>query len=223
MEEIATQLLLQLLEELLEKLTKEGIKWIMKKVTDEAGRVVTQIITMVDTDGDGIEETEQVIYTLDTLMPDLSDDYFIVNDGEEIGVGFPALRPVDSFDVVPLLDDGDIISYNGEGFLIDLDGDGLIDEPVYPVPIDFTGDGEDDFFVVVDDDDNGLPDVAPTLPFYPIGSDGYYEIIGKTDDISIMDKPLDNYNVTEGLLALILLFLGLNFIRGLFTRKDVYR
>ncbi len=222
MEEIATQLVLKLLEALIDKLAKEGIKWIMKKVTDEAGRVVTQIVTMVDTDGDGIEDTEQVIYTLDTLMPDLSDDYFIVNDGDDIGIGFPALRPVDASDVIPLLGN-DIISYNGEGFLIDLDGDGLIDEPVYPVPIDFTGDGEDDFFVIVDDDDNGLPDVAPTLPFYPIGSDGYYEIIGKTDDLGIMDKPLDNYSVTEGLLALILLFVGLNFVRGLFTRKDVFR
>lgn len=39
----------------------------------------------------------------------------------------------------------------------------------------------------------------------------------------IMDKKLDNYSVTEGLLALVLLFTAVNFVRGLFRRKDIYR
>ena len=39
----------------------------------------------------------------------------------------------------------------------------------------------------------------------------------------VMEKKLDNYSVTEGLLALILLFTVINFIRGLFTRKDYLR
>ncbi len=39
----------------------------------------------------------------------------------------------------------------------------------------------------------------------------------------IMEKKLDNYSVTEGLLALVLLFTVINFVRGLFRRKDIYR
>ncbi len=39
----------------------------------------------------------------------------------------------------------------------------------------------------------------------------------------IMNKKLDNYSVTEGLLALVLLFTAINFVRGLFRRKDIYR
>lgn len=221
MEEIAVQIALQLLEELLKKLAEEGIKWIMKKVTDEAGRVVTQIVTMVDTDGDGVEETEQVIYTLETMLPDLSDEYSIVNNGDEIGIGKPALRPINISDVVPLTDYSNFISSNGQSFTIDVDGDGD-NEIVAPVPIDFDVDGHNDIVEVVDDDNNGLPDASPAVPFYPIGSEGYNAIVEKTSD-GIMTKSLDNYSVSEGLLALILLFLGLNFVRGLFTRKDVYR
>lgn len=42
-------------------------------------------------------------------------------------------------------------------------------------------------------------------------------------DNGVMNKNLDNYSVTEGLLALLVLFSVLNFIRGLFARKDVFR
>lgn len=222
MEELLMQLLLQALERALMELAEEGIKWIVKKVTDEAGRVTSQIIYMLDTDGDGVGDTEQIVYTLEHIMPDLSEGFCICNDGDEIGIGYPALRLVDASEVLPMLDPSDIISGSDEGFLIDLDGDGLIDEPVYPVPIDYTGDGQDDFFVVVDDDDNGLPDAAPTLPFYPIGSDGYYEIVGREDE-GIMTKDINDYSVSEGLLLLLLLISAGFAVRSLFHRKEFFK
>ncbi len=39
----------------------------------------------------------------------------------------------------------------------------------------------------------------------------------------IMDKPIDYYSVTEGLLLLLLGVSVVFFIRSLFKRKDVYR
>ncbi len=39
----------------------------------------------------------------------------------------------------------------------------------------------------------------------------------------IMNKRVDNYSVTEALLAAILLFTFLNFVRGLFRRSDYFK
>lgn len=39
----------------------------------------------------------------------------------------------------------------------------------------------------------------------------------------IMNKQVDNYSVSEALLAAILLFTFLNFVRGLFRRSDYFK
>lgn len=131
--------------------------------------------------------------------------YSLVNQGDQLGLGYPALKTLDSSDVLPYLKDLDIYLSDGDGFMIDLDRDGASDDILFPLPYDFTGDGIPDFQIVVDDDDNGVPDVAPDSPFYPVGSDEYIEIVERLSDegTPALEKHFSNYSVTEALLFLI--------------------
>lgn len=216
----------------LENAIKEGIKYVVRKVINEAGKAVIRFVA---------EGTEEIIYELDASVAQLSGVWnsmglALGNCGDEVGFGIPIYRLVSNnefssfLNIAPLAADDDtspdlpVLSYLGSTALVDIDGDGET-EPMLPIP-DFDGDGYDDWKTIVDDDDNGLPDLSPDLPFYPVGSDEFTYIVEqqtKQDDRPIMETPLDGYSVTEGLLALILLFTVLNFIRGLFTRKDVFR
>lgn len=166
-----------ILSEIISSLIDQGIKYLIKKGTDAFGNVITQIVVPVDEDGDGETDREDVIYSFDYLIPDDS-GYTLVNRGDEIGFGLPLYEPVDYFDIVPYL--SDTFSGNSNGYLIDLDADG---EPeVYkPLPFDVTEDGRDDWVLVVDDDENGIPDASPDSPFFPVGSEGYNQIISSED------------------------------------------
>lgn len=105
--------------------------------------------------------------------------------------------------------------------------------------------------IFVDEDGDGNPDY-PELPDYEIpvetekdtsiiivSPDGTMCIYDENGNIKaencdmayslwlsengVMEKKLDNYSVTEGLLFLIFLFTFINFLRSLFVRKDVFR
>lgn len=197
-------------------------KYTFEKVIDGV-KTVIKFIGGTDTDGDGSIDTEEDIYTLETALPlSLDNGLTLCNSGDEVGLGYPALRLVSAEDVLPYLQDTD---YTGDGnfFVTDLDGDGY-DDVLKPLPYDGDGDGVPDFQIFVDDDDNGLPDVSPQSPFYAIGTVEFNTYIEEaSSDRSIMDTPLDNYSVTEGLLLIVVIMLGLNFVRGLFARKDVFR
>lgn len=223
MEEYIISLILQALGAALEKAVEEGIKYVIKKVVDGAGNVVTKIIYEYDSDGDGVFDSEQEIYTLSTMIPDLDNGYCLCNKDDEIGLGLPQFKLVDGSEIADLVDT-DIVTGNDDGFIIDFDGDGENDDILVPLP-DFTGDGWADWGWLVDDDDNGLPDVSPYSPFYPVGSPEYNYVIEQQtpSEETILEKQFDCYNVTEGLLALLVLFSVFNFVRGLFTRKDVFR
>lgn len=223
MSDILIIIILQALEAALTKAIESGIEYIIKKVVDAAGNVITQIVYEYDSDGDGENDSEEIIYTLDIMIPDLEDGYCLCNKGNEIGLGLPQYKILDGFEISDLIGT-DIITGNDNGFIVDVDFDGENDDILIPLP-DFTGDGYDDWGWLIDDDNNGLPDVSPFAPFYPVGSEEYTYIIEQTaaDDTPIMEKPIDNYNVTEGLLALLVLFTALKFVWGLFTRKDVLR
>lgn len=196
---------------------------IVKKVVGGAGGFIVKFFRKVDSDGDGVSDGEEEIYTLDTPSLVLDNGFALVNnDDDEIGIGYPSLKLVDSNDLLPFIQDSDFTG-DGNSIFIDLDGDGA-NEVYKPAPYDGSGDGINDFTTVIDDDDNGLPDVSPHSPFYPVGSEEYETIVQKmSSDSHIMETPLDDYNVSEGLLLIIVILLGFNFVRGLFTRKDVYR
>ena len=58
--------------------------------------------------------------------------------------------------------------------------------------------------IIVDDNNNGLPDYCPTSPFYPIGSEGYQEIVeAHSQNVPALEKSFKNYTVSEALLFII--------------------
>lgn len=223
MEEIIITIILQALEAALAKAIEEGINYIVRKVVDAAGNVITEIVYQYDSDGDGTTDSEQVIYTLDTLIPSLDNGYCLCNKGNTIGLGFPQYQLVDGSEIADLIDT-DTITGNGNGFIVDLDNDGENDDILIPLP-DFTGDGIDDWGWLVDDDDNGLPDISPYSPFYPVGSEGYHDIVSRvtTEEYTIMNKPISEYTVTEGILLIFLIVGAFKLIGKAFRRKRVVK
>ena len=246
MEEILALILSQLLE--------AGIKYTIKKKVDEVGNNISQLVQLFDDDGDGEFDREEVIYTIESLIPDLSGDYCIVNnDDGKIGIGVPALSIVDNTDMADLLDD--VVAGTNNGVIVDAD--------IYvPLNYDTTGDGVNDWGKLIDSDDNGIPDAASDTPFYPVGSDGYNRIVNsrvgesgvdivlvssdgeiavydrngniKPEDVDtayatwvskngIMNKPFDNYSVTEGLLLLTFIVSLFAFFSGIFRKRRVMR
>ncbi len=195
--------------------------FLVKKSFDLDGNPIVKFIRKIDTTGDGILDGEEEIYTLDAPVLPLDNGYCLCNKDDEVGLGYPSLRIVDANEVLPVLQDTEFVG-RGDYIVTDLDGDGY-DDVLKPLPYDGDGDGLSDFQIIVDDDDNGLPDVSPYSPFYPVGSDEYTTIVQNTGDSRIMEKPLDDYTVSEGLLMIIVILLGFNFVRGLFARKDVFR
>ncbi len=182
-----------------------------KKVVDGFGRVVVKFFN------DNGEE----VCTLDNPVLTLDNGFTLVNKDDEVGLGYPSYRLVSSVDVLPVLQDSDHISA-GENIFTDLDGDGAFDDVLRPVPYDGDGDGVDDFEIIVDDDDNGLPDVAPYSPFYPIGSDGYQEIMETySDNVPALDKSFHNYTVSEALLFLIAFCAGIGVISKIIRRRKL--
>lgn len=256
MEQVIIQIILVALEQALASAVEGAINYIIRKVVDEAGRCVTEIVYQIDSDGDGTSDTEQVVYTLDTLIPSFSDGYCLCNDGDDIGVGLPQFDIIDGTTIADIISDVPTITGNSDGYLIDYDHDGEFDDVIIPLP-DFTGDGLGDWGLIIDDDDNGVPDASPDAPFYPVGSDGYDQIANgadgvdivlvssdgeiavydrngniKADDVDnayalwvsengIMNKPIKNYTVTEGLLFLSFVVGAFAFVAKAFRKRRV--
>ena len=251
--------LLAILSQLLEQAVLQYAKWEIKRKFDEVGKSCSEFVAYFDDDGDGIAEREQSVFTFDVSVPDFYNGYALVNKGDEIGLGFPEYEIVDSTEMASR------IANHNDGTITATEGYYLLDNDVYlPLPIDYDGDGETDWGMVLDVDHNGVPDASEDGPFYPVGSDDYNRIIStidqgsdggvdlvvvspegeiavydrngniKEEDVDtayatwvnkngVMNKKLDDYSVSEGLLLLLLLISGCFFIRGLFRRKDVFR
>lgn len=175
MEEVIGSILAQILSSLVEK----GIKYLIKKATDSLGNVITQIVLPVDSDGDGVTDYEDVLFSFDYLIPDSDSSYTLVNRDDEIGFGLPEFQPIDHNEIIEYLSDK--FSGNSDGYLIDRDSDGL-PEVYCPLPYDYTGDGVNDWGQLIDLDHNGIPDASPLAPFYPVGSDGYNQILNSDEN-----------------------------------------
>ncbi len=188
MEEIIITIIMTAVQKAVGYAVEHAIDYVVRKVVDAAGKVVTEIVYMVDSDGDGVGDTEQVVYTLDVMIPDFDDGYCLVNAGDDIGVGLPMYELIDGSTIGDYIDVNDpynlpTVTGNDDGYLVDLDNDGQDDDVLIPLP-DFTGDGLPDWGWLVDDDDNGLPDASPAAPFYPIGSDEYNTIVEQQGSIN---------------------------------------
>lgn len=248
----------------LEEALENAAEYVIKKGIDETGKVITKFVQQTDTDGDGVYDNEIVLHTLEMTIPDLSNGYCLVSDGDTVGLGMPMFELIDGMDITLYADTLDpsslpTVTANGNGYLLDADFDGDEDDVIVAMD-DLTGDGMQDFGLLVDADDNGIPDASRSAPYYPVGSPEYKQIIAQTSNIpsivvmspdgtmsvydtsgqitaedcdtayslwvaenGIMDKQLDNYSVTEGLLLCMLLLGGFYFVKSLFKRKDVYR
>lgn len=199
-----------------------GLVVSIRKFVDSFGNVSTQIYYRYDSNGDGELDSEEVIYNIESYIPDLNEPYQLVDKNGVIGIGYPMLRTIDSIEVTEAFSNSEYHSFTSDGYRIALQADGVLDDVVYALPFDFTGDGLNDFQIIVDDNDNGLPDYCPTSPFYPIGSEGYQEIVWKyADNDTIMDKPISRYSVTEGILLLIVIVGAFKLIGKAFRRKKV--
>lgn len=262
MEEILLNAILTALYKALEKAIADGIDYAIRKAVDVFGNYVTQIVQQIDTDGDGIADSEVVLHTMDILIPDLDNGYCIVNKGDKIGIGYPEFEVINGMEIYPYAEMWDPdstprITGNGDGYLLDMDDDGDWDDVVIPLP-DFSGDGIPEWGWVTDDDDNGVPDASGDAPFYPVGSEEYSAVIQSDNNApsiivmspdgtmsvydtngqltaedcdtayslwvsenGIMNKPLDNYSVTEGILFIGFWVGAFALIRKIFRRKRV--
>ena len=175
------EVIASLLSQLLEKLIVEYAKYYIRKQIDSIGNSFTQIVQYFDDDGDGETDREVVLAQFDVSVPDLSDDYCIVNKGDEIGLGLPKLEPFTADDIGSMVDD-EVFTGNSKGVYIG-------DDVYVPIPVDFDNDGSTDWGRVVDSDGNGVPDASPDAPFFPVGSDGYNQILsemGNGDGVDIV-------------------------------------
>ena len=166
---------------------EDGIKFVIEKAVDETGRVVSQLIQKIDTDGDGVYDSEVVIYELGTTIPDLDGGYCIVEDRGTIGIGLPSFQIVDGATMVDYvyMDDPfdcEIITGNADGYMLDMDHDGDNDDAVVPLQ-DFNGDFIADWGWVQDTNDNGIPDASKDAPFYAVGSQEYMDILKRSSNI----------------------------------------
>lgn len=117
---------------------------------------------------------------------------------------------------------------NDFAYILDLNGNGIPDadpdSPFYPI------DSPDYKRIISTRTNGGIIIISSdgTMSVYdPSGTltaETYNEAYALwAESNGILNKPLDYFSVTEGLLALTLLFSVFNFVRGLFTRKDVFR
>ena len=163
----------------------------------------------------------------------------IENTNSSVTAGNGTITATDDYYIVdndvylPIPIDYDIDGHTDWGMVIDENHDGIPDAspdgPFYPV-------GSDEYNKIIGtipkDSEGGVDLVVVS----PEGEIAVYDRNGnvKSEDVDtayatwvnkngIMNKKLDDYSVSEGLLLLLLLISGCFFIRGLFRRKDVFR
>lgn len=223
-----TEALIYILIELAQELVEAGVEYVIRHTIDDAGNKIVEFVQEIDHDNNGVVDEEIVIHSIEAVVPDVNAQYNLVSDGDTVGIGMPYVDVIDGLDFNSYVDFSDPfnmpeLTVSGGGYLLDMDSDGDNDDVVIMLP-DFNGDGVPEFGWIVDADDNGLPDVSPDSPYYPVGSEGYYDIVNNiTSENNIMTKELNDYTVTEGLLFLMLFLMVCYFIKSLFKKKDIYR
>lgn len=199
----------------------------LRKTVDDFKNTVTEVVVIYDSDGDGENDTEEVVYRIYQTLPDYETGFCICNKGNEIGLGMPMLEIIDGREFSSLLaeapapdthselpensditsnppviyQDYPVVTGNDKYFLVDLDDDGYND--VISPTADITGDGVNDWLKIVDSDGDGLPDASPNSSFYTVGSDAFNELVGYGNDDLALTKPFDYYSVSEALLFII--------------------
>lgn len=217
----------------------------LRKTVDDFKNTVTEVVVIYDSDGDGENDTEEVVYRIYQTLPDYETGFCICNKGSEIGLGMPMFEIIDGrafpdflvkspspYTIPVLSEDSDIIldsgvdvqeypivTGNDKYLLVDLDDDGYND--VISPTADITGDGINDWFKIIDGDGNGLPDASPNAPFYTVGSEAFNELVGYSEDDLALTKPFENYSVSEALLFIIAVCSLFGFFCKIFKRRKL--
>lgn len=240
------------LAKVFESLIVEGVKYTIKSYTDSIGNGYSQFVALFDDDEDGTADREETLYTFDVSIPDLSDGYCIVNKDDEIGLGLPELELVDSTELSDILGeratysgtgfkaDGDVyiplpLDYNSDGStdfgrVIDSDNNGVPDAsddaPFYPVGSDefnnilqYQQDGGKSFIICNSDGSMTVYDENGTITAGDCETAYNYWVA----ENGIMNKPLDYYTVTEGLLFLTFVVSLFGFFGNIFRQRRVMR
>lgn len=198
------------------KASEKGSTYRIERDLDSIGTCVYNLVCIPDNP----EDSEEILFSYQPLIPDLSDGLCLCNDGDVVGFGTPNLEMIDGTEISGVFTNK--LIGNSDGFLVDWDNDGVCDDVIIPLR-DLTGDGVSDWGLIVDNDNNGIPDVSTDSPFYPIGSEDFQEIVVSkfTADYTIMNKPLSKYSVTEGILIIGFIVAAFGFFRKAFRRKRV--
>lgn len=201
----------------------------LRKTVDDFKNTVTEVVVSYDSDGDGVNDTSEVVYRIYQTLPDYETGFCICNKGNEVGLGMPMFEIIDGRDFpsllaetpsanmlseLPLPETSDVVSEplvvvqnypiitgNDKYILADIDNDGYND--ILSPAADITGDGINDWYKIVDADENGLPDASPNYTFYTVGSEAFNELVGYSEDDLALTKPFSHYSVPEALLFII--------------------
>lgn len=167
--------ILALLSELLTQAITQYAKWEIKRKLNNAGKFVSEFYALIDNDGDGVAEHEELVFSFDASVPQSYNGYSLVNNGDEIGLGYPEYEIIDAAEFASR------ISNHNDGTITATDDYYIVDDDVYlPIPVDYDLDGRNDWGRVLDENHDGIPDSSPSGPFYPVGSDEFNQIIETT-------------------------------------------
>lgn len=87
--------ILALLSELLTQAITQYAKWEIKRKLNNAGKFVSEFYALIDNDGDGVAEHEELVFSFDASVPQSYNGYSLVNNGDEIGLGYPEYEIID--------------------------------------------------------------------------------------------------------------------------------
>ena len=112
-------------------------------------------LSSIDNDGDGVAEHEELVFSFDASVPQSYNGYSLVNNGDEIGLGYPEYEIIDAAEFASR------ISNHNDGTITATDDYYIVDDDVYlPIPVDYDLDGRNDWGRVLDENHDGIPDAS---------------------------------------------------------------
>ena len=117
--------ILALLSELLTQAITQYAKWEIKRKLNNAGKFVSEFYALIDNDGDGVAEHEELVFSFDASVPQSYNGYSLVNNGDEIGLGYPEYEIIDAAEFASR------ISNHNDGTITATDDYYIVDDDVY--------------------------------------------------------------------------------------------
>lgn len=156
-----------------------------RKTVDDFKNTVTEVVVIYDSDGDGENDTEEVVYRIYQTLPDYETGFCICNKGNEIGLGMPMFEIIDGREFADLLCKSpnlDVLSELPEtSDVSELPEISEIDTPVvykeYPIVT-----GNDKYYLLDWNNDGCNEVVAPTADLTADGINDFLSVVDKNGD-----------------------------------------